>query len=182
MDLYAYTQIGELDKIAQDNGIVVPRLRGYRLMKDERPVSTEEMREMQDEAAVHVCERICCTTGCWIEYSDRTKRICNRYLIRSRDEDGYEKYSGIRWDRVHGKKRKAFKLAIKQKKKAVKKQYDMWNKYVDNEDVLYIHARIGSGSWAREDGEKIMNEPWFLDKADDYFDNSYCDIYASIAK
>jgi len=31
MDLGAYVQIEDLDKIAKENGIVVPRLRGYRL-------------------------------------------------------------------------------------------------------------------------------------------------------
>ena len=31
MDLYAYTRIGELEKIAKENNIKAPRLRGYRL-------------------------------------------------------------------------------------------------------------------------------------------------------
>ena len=34
MDLGAYAQIGRLEKIAANNGIYIPRLRGYRLMKD----------------------------------------------------------------------------------------------------------------------------------------------------
>ena len=38
MDIGAYVQIDDLDKIAKENGIEVPRLRGYRLMKDEKPV------------------------------------------------------------------------------------------------------------------------------------------------
>ena len=36
MDLGAYAQIDDLSEIARRNGIEVPRLRGYRLMKDER--------------------------------------------------------------------------------------------------------------------------------------------------
>ena len=31
MDLYAYTRIGELEKIVKENNIKAPRLRGYRL-------------------------------------------------------------------------------------------------------------------------------------------------------
>ena len=31
MDLYAYSQIDKLEKIAKENNIKVPRLRGYRL-------------------------------------------------------------------------------------------------------------------------------------------------------
>ena len=38
MDLGAYVQIEELEKIAKKNGIEVPRLRGYRLMSEEQPV------------------------------------------------------------------------------------------------------------------------------------------------
>lgn len=33
MDLGAYAQIEELEELAKLNGIQVPRLRGYRLMK-----------------------------------------------------------------------------------------------------------------------------------------------------
>lgn len=32
MDLFAYTQIEDLEEIAKENGIECPRLRGYRLM------------------------------------------------------------------------------------------------------------------------------------------------------
>ena len=45
MDLGAYAQIDDLDKIARKNGIEVPRLRGYRLMKDEEP---EDMNAIFD--------------------------------------------------------------------------------------------------------------------------------------
>lgn len=35
MDLGAYVNIEDLDAIAKANGIDIPRLRGYRLMKEE---------------------------------------------------------------------------------------------------------------------------------------------------
>ena len=38
MDLGAYAQIDDLGAIAKANKIEVPRLRGYRLMKDEEPI------------------------------------------------------------------------------------------------------------------------------------------------
>ena len=37
MDLYAYTQIDELEELMKANDIEVPRLRGVRLMSQEKP-------------------------------------------------------------------------------------------------------------------------------------------------
>ena len=37
MDLYAYAQIDELEEIMKANDIEVPRLRGVRLMSQEKP-------------------------------------------------------------------------------------------------------------------------------------------------
>ena len=45
MDLGATAQIETLDKIAEENGISVPRLRGYRLMIDGEPYTEEETKE-----------------------------------------------------------------------------------------------------------------------------------------
>ena len=87
----------------------------------------------------------------------------------------------IRWDRVHGKKRKAFKYVIKKAKKEVYQQYEMWNKYAGRSDVLYIHCRLGAGNWDYYKGWDIIeSQPWFLDKVEDNFDNTYMDIYAKI--
>ena len=58
----------------------------------------------------------------------------------------------------------------------------MWNKYVGRDDVLYIHARIGGNNWSYFNGNEITRQSWFLSKADDYFDCTYCDIYAKINK
>ena len=41
MDIFAYAQIGDLEQLAESNGISVPRLRGYRLMRDERPIDPD---------------------------------------------------------------------------------------------------------------------------------------------
>lgn len=45
MDLGAFAQIDTLDKIAEINGIDVPRLRGYRLMSECKPYTDEEIQE-----------------------------------------------------------------------------------------------------------------------------------------
>ena len=89
----------------------------------------------------------------------------------------------VRWDRVHGKRRNAVKRVFKQVRRDVKEQYDLFNSYVGREDVLYIHARLGSTSWTDEKTKaEVTRQPWFLAKVDDSFDSSYCDIYARIVR
>lgn len=57
----------------------------------------------------------------------------------------------------------------------------MWNKYACKEGVLYIHARIGGNNWENYGVKSnIINQPWYLDRVDDWFDNTYFDIYAKI--
>ena len=88
---------------------------------------------------------------------------------------------GIRWDRIHGKKRKTAKYAIKQYKKAVIDNINVFNKYAGRDDVLFVHARIGGDNWNYFNGPSIVaSHPAFLEKVDDYFDSTYCDIYLKI--
>lgn len=178
MDLYAYNQIDELSKIAKDNNIEVPRLRGYRLMKDEEPVSAEELKRIMKDCEFDVCERLCCTrpfwnpNSCCLEFSSRTDYIEKYYLNRTTKE--------IRWDRIHGWKRKTLKFEIKKKKRRIQKQFDMYNKYAGKANVLCIHARIGGGNWHYFGGPELTKQPWFIEKVDDCYDNTYCDIYAHV--
>ena len=186
MDLVAYAQISDLEKIAKDNNIVVPRLRGYRLMKDEEPISVEDIKKMMKKCEVDICKDLCTSypywstnTGCY-RFSRYTDLIEKYYLIEGINEYGYKAYISIRWDRIHGWKRKVLKFEIKKQKKRIQEQFNMWNKYVGNENVLYIHARIGGNNWNNFDGNELAKSPWFLDKVNDSFDNTYCDIYAKI--
>ena len=149
MDLGAYANISELNKVAVDNGIHVPRLRGYRLMKDEDTlrITPDDMDAISSE----ICEDLCHSEPFWKEntcvysYCQRTDRIEEYYL--KRDDSGEWPKKAVRWDRIHGWKRKVLKTAIHNQMAKFKKQYDVWNKYVGRDDVLYIHARIGGGNW-----------------------------------
>lgn len=188
MDLYAYGQIDELEKIAKENNIEVPRLRGYRLMKNEEKVSDETINKEKKLCEVYVLKELCESYPTWSinpmyycsdYYSDY---IFDKYCIKEYTEDGRYDCVGIKWDKIHGKKRKILKYAIKKQKQAIQEQYDLWNKYVGRDDVLYIHARIGGGNWSYFNGDEIAKQSWFLGKADDYFDCTYCDIYAKINK
>lgn len=193
MDLFAYANIENLDEVAKANGIEVPRLRGYRLMKDQEPYTKEDTQRIMEREAIDTAEDLCRaywkTNVNWREYSSETDWICKWYLIPEYSwHEGYgkkwygiDKYVGIRWDRIHGKKRKDLKFAIKKAKRAVRQQHETWNKYVGREDVLYIHARMGGGNWENYEGKKeLMSQPWFLDRVDDAWDGTYCDFYAKI--
>ena len=189
MDLGAYAQIEDLGQIMKDNGIDIPRLRGLRLMKDEAPLTKEDLEEaIKDDVLWEVQSLIrgCPKwdwNSCVTEYSSKMDALCDYYLWYDVDEYGCHKYVDIRWDRVHGKKRKACKYVIKKVKKRVKEQFDMWNKYVGQDDILYIHARLGSGNWGGYDCDKIVKgQPWYLDHCEDHFDSTYVDIYVKIKK
>ena len=186
MDLGAYVNIDNLESLAKLNGIDVPRLRGYRLMKDEEPMTQEKIDEIVHRSIYGrfgVCHQFCCsvprfTDSNMHEFSWISDAIIKKYCIA--DSDG--NYIGFRWDLLHGKARKRLKLAIKHKEKSVREQYAAWNRYAGKDDVLYIHARIGSDNWNDYRGYLLEKEPWFLEKVDDCVDNTYCDIYAKIEK
>lgn len=185
MDLGAYIQIKDLDEVMKENGIYVPRLRGLRLMRDESPLSEETINEVGFSHALYECENIVThkyiglgmfSTGLFGE--ERKKRL--KKYFRYDDPENDWMPTSIKWDAVHGKKRKMFKYAIKYNKREAKKQFDMFNKYCGRDDVLYIHAKQGRDNWSSTDYRDLEKEPWYLDAVEDSFDSVYCDIYAKI--
>lgn len=176
MDLGAYANINSIEQIAKQNNINVPRCRGYRLMENEKPLSKDEIQEIENSMISYIYEWACRSVPKFYpesdlhEYSLRTDFILKKYFNNKE----------FKWQLVHGKARKRIKFAIKKIKKAVNKQYEIFNKYAGREDVLYIHARIGGNNWNYFEGYLLEKEPWFLEKVDDCFDNTYCDIYAKI--
>lgn len=196
MDLYAYSQIDDLDSMAKANGIVIPRLRGYRLMSEEQPASTEEINEAARQHELYLCEKACstiprfCPDSCMSELSSRTDKVRSKYCVRvtrkgqrgDGNEYSYKETIAFRWNLLHGKNRRALKFAIKNGRKDAIHQLRTFNKYVGRDDVLYIHARIGGRNWSYYGGPDLEKQPWFLEKVDDYFDSTYCDIYVLVDK
>lgn len=183
MDLGAYEQIESLGKIANENGIVVPRLRGYRLMKNEEPF---DIRKIDKKEIALVCvEELCRNKPFWnpnadmVTSSDWTDYLCDYYMVKNKNYDGYEKYTEVRWNRIHGWKRRVLKTYIHNEYMRQRRQWEVWNKYTGKNDILYIHARIGGGNWAYY-GKEVVDKPWFLEKVEDAYDDTYCDIYAKI--
>ena len=185
MDLLAYVQIDRLDKIMKENNISVPRLRGLRLMSEEKRVTEEEILEDIKIELPYVAENLITSvptfklnTNCF-EYSSWTDLLRQYYL--EYDPEIKSRPVKIRWDRIHGWKRRNLKFAMKQKEKRMRQQYETFNKYIGRDDVIQIHARIGGGNWHNYYKE-VQYEPWFIEKVDDCFDSTYCDIYARIKK
>lgn len=170
-------EIEKLEEIAKDNGIYVPRLRGYRLMSGEIPYSNNRVIEIAMDAATGVCDNIVRTgcSYCW-EGSNVADRKARKYLVYAAV---YKLPTDIKWSAVHGKLRRRLKFEVKKAVKCAKKQYDAWNRYCGRNDVLYIRARIGGGNWPYY-RNVVVNKPWFIEKVDDTFDSTYCDIYARI--
>lgn len=176
MDLGAYGQIERLSKIAADNGISVPRLRGYRLMSEENPIPIEEaMKGVMDsffyESFADEVPAFAINTWC-AELSSRTRKLRKKYLTKD--------HMGLRWDRIHGRKRKNAKYLIKKQQQRVIEQYTVFNRYAGKEGVLYIHARIGGSNWYPYGGKDLAKQDWFIEKVDDAVDSTYCDIYAKV--
>lgn len=179
MDLGAYAQIEDLDKIAKENGIEVPRLRGYRLMSEEERADYSDMLNyIEIDCTMALCE----ASPFWSNNTDYYE--VNQYVDWLKHwflEYKDNKAIRVRWERIHGWKRKKLKLAIHNRKKRIKNYYDTWNKYVGREDILYIHSRIGGGNWSHY-FQDVVNKSWFIEKVDDPYDSTYCDIYAHIDK
>ena len=185
MDLGSYANIVELGKVARENGISVPRERGYRYMKVETPFAKETIERRANEQAMNSCESALREVGrsCY-EYSARTDKKIKKYMVKKIVEydNGLTAVMpvAVNWNAVHGKLRKKLKFVIKNATKNYKKQFETFNKYCGRDDVLYIHARIGGRNWFNYDGAELERQPWFIEKVDDSFDDTYCDIYARI--
>lgn len=187
MDLYAYMQIGALESIAKANGIEIPRLRGYRLMKHEEPTSPEGFVQLFRDCEIDAVETLCRAEPVWNAnpkyriYNGKTDSIRKHYLNFATDENGSRIAKSVRWDRIHGKKRRILKYEVKKNKRQALAQYSLWNKFAGQKNVLYIHARMGGNNWdSYEQKDWLLSQPWFLARVDDWWDGTYCDFYAKI--
>lgn len=178
MDLGAYAQIEDLGDILGDNNIEIARLRGLRLMKNEKPVSDEKLKEMiADEQTAYAINWIKQRNDwCWSSSRDR---YWHKSFIYGKDKNGYDEVIGVDFTKVHGKLRKHIKFAWKKIVKAYTAQYEMFNKYA-GKNVLYVHARQGGGNrpWYPID----TKHPMYLSDVDDAWDSTYCDIYYDLDK
>ncbi len=168
MDIYAYMQIENLDDVAKANGIEnVPRLRGYRLMINEKPIPEENIKaEIGKELES--------------QWRDLERTVAN--MLEDALAQNFDSYECDKsWLSMH-------EHMIRNYADDLREEYEMFNKYAGRADVLMIHSRMGGkkiSHWDDKTHEHIVDydleaQPWFLDHVRDAFDSTYCDIYAKI--
>ena len=175
MDLGAFAQIEDLEKILQINGIDIMRLRGLRLMKNEKPIAQEKIdgiinHSRIENAILYLRREI------WGEVKKHPAFIYGKVT----DEYGTRKeIVAIDYSKLNRKVRNAIKLRNRKDDKRILANLGMFNSYC-GKDVLYVHARQGGGnrSWCPID----TTHPMYLSDCDDYWDSTYCDIYYDLTK
>ena len=185
MDLYAYSQIEKLKEKLDSIGINIPRLRGLRDMKEETRVSEEEIEKAIKESEISVIQELIAAVPSWSAHPrfrvwtlGEDEKKYKRYLL----SDGEGNCVGIKWENIKGRRKKIAKILIKHEAKKVREYFETFNKYVGRDDVLYVHARIGGYNWIPYGGLEIKEHPVFIEKIDDIWDSTYCNIYLRINK
>ena len=180
MDLYAYTQIENLEELFEKMNIEIPRLRGLRLMKVEETRTDEKLKASLNKILIKEAEYILTSdyfdTG-WMSHTYPTHPNKKKYIVYDKDEN----VVAIRWDKLHGKKRKQLKYMLKQYQKDYYKQMKLFNSFC-GKDVLYVHARIGSNNWEFYECDYITEYPQYIARCDDFYDGTYCDIYFDLSE
>lgn len=73
------------------------------------------------------------------------------------------------------------KHVMKITKRRVLESFGTFNRYVGRDDILCVHARIGGRNWGYYNrGGAVSGSDAFIEKVDDMFDDTYCDIYLRI--
>lgn len=167
MDLTAYKQIADLSKVAEANGIDVPRLRGYRWMGAETPQSEEDTQSYIQEVLISEWHGL--------------ERIASNLLEDAINRDMSAWNADMSWKHYHEETIYTFEYSYRE-------QIEAWNKYAGRKDVLMIHSRMGGTEVETYDDEteewkvvySLEDQPWFLDHVRDAYDSTYCDIYAKL--
>ncbi len=195
MDLKAYSQIDELKSILKNNGIDIPRLRGIDLCVNMTPWTKEEVEKTLKDIEIDCCKDLCCSEPFWnpnswcSTFSSYTDYLCDFYMTTGKKEDDgytYDDYVSIRWNRIHGCKRKVLKTYIHNEKKAFLKYVEKYNSYCGKENIVRVHSRMGGKNWTWNNQDwlkrrtEIINSPWFIERVNDWYDGTYCDFYCKI--
>lgn len=163
-----------MENILLENGIDIPRLRNYMSMADEKPHDISGIEKLF--TLISVDDAVESGFNMHPTYYKINRRICRlRKIIYD------SKNNVIRWDRIHGRRKKVLKYILKRNLRAVRKQYDMFNKYCGRKDVIYVDCRCGGANW-RAYGNEIKAQPGYLEHCFDSFDSTYCDVYFKIGE
>lgn len=143
---------GDWDEIAERQGIDIPRMRGYRFMAGEEPITDDEVERVIRK-----------TIPRWLtEPGGCVVRIKGRGKFKTVDK-------------------RQVKGEYRMRVKSARRQYAAFNRYVGQPDIVMVHCRAGSrDDWIEGGGIWIQKQPWFIERVRDTFDETYCDVYIRI--
>lgn len=170
------------EQIKQATGINVPRFRWYEWMPDENPLSRADITDSIERQRYTCLSNMFCSVpfmrfnSNWSIWDERSRR-CEMIFLDMKN-------TRVRYDRIaklSRRYRKKIKMAFRWSDRRVMAQIEAFNRHAGRPGVIRIHARIGGFNWGYYDGPEIAKQPWFIEKVDDSFDDTYCDIYARIS-
>lgn len=173
MDLVTYLE---------NNGVKVPRMHNVELCKELTPYNDGEVLLNLYMFESNVLSDLLASgwTNNFFCYGRRFKKAVKKYAkkyVYSSDGNDYHFLAPI-WDNIHGKHRKILKFEFKKMNKQFNKYREAWDRYAGRSDVIVVRARIGGSNWISYDGKfTIASKPIFLEKVDDPYDNTFCNIY-----
>ena len=174
MDLGAFSQINTLDTVLDAVGVNIKRLRGLRLMRFETPITEQEL---EDSIKANSCDAV----KDWLQQhswsfwsSTKADKRHHAFIYRQGEIVDYD------FSKIHGKDRKILKFKLKKIRDEYSYQYGLFNSFV-GKNVLYVHARQGGFNRDWCGMKEIAQHPRWLADVDDAWDNTYCDIYFSLA-
>lgn len=173
MDFGALAQKDKLKPIAKKNHINVDNVCGYRLMKNEKPITEKDIDDFAEQMVfIYMQSKLGFGSYPCDNLVDEKKH--KLFLLNMNNT------SQFNWKKRNDK----FGIHLKGVKKRiinqVKKQTEIFNKYC-GQNVLYIHAQLGKDNIYSNINHLYYNDKdWYLDSCDDTYDSEYCDIYAKI--
>ncbi len=181
MDLGAYANIEDLKHILEENSIVISRLRGLRLMKYEELISQDRLEEMINsmklENAIRWLKQK--SWNCWSSQKDNNTHPAFIYDNVEDIEAPESKIVAIDWSKVDKYDKKTIDTKNKEDEQRIRNNIEMYNSYI-GKDVLYVHAR--QGGFNRKAFPIDTTHTMYLSDCDDWFDETYCDIYYDLTK
>lgn len=181
MDLNAYSKIDGLLSILKDINVNIPRLRGLDLCKDMERYTEEEIKLNTALISSETFKDVITSRWCrsrWYCYGSKMKRNIEKYGTKTMIDEYHIVIPNF--NKIHGRHRKVLKFEIKKAVKRFQVHRKTWDKYCGRDDVIRVHARLGGSNWYSYDCQILEKHPAFLEKVDDFWDNTYCNIYFKI--
>lgn len=160
------------DLIVEVTGVPLLPIQDARIMKNEEsPYDEDYIQHVIGRNEVAIVEHLIMS-----RWSSRPKKKLLRSVKLMYKYIDYDKLiktnNGIKWENLHGKKRKIAKYKIKKLRREIRKKYDTYNKYVGRDDVLYFHTIVDTNQY-----NELRHSQSYIEDIPDWYDPRYKDMY-----